>query len=176
MRQRVLFVLCVMTALAGAAIAQGKVVTNADLEKYKEKRVEAEKDLKAYYAKIGLSEEDLAKREAAEARAREELSARLRANRLERERLEIEAREREQSSMRLNVVVPQADLGYSGYFLYGNRFYPNARVWNRPFSGPRWRATPGGIVYEPGSRSSTIWSPRPQHRSFPAWRPARRPR
>jgi len=176
MRQRVLFVLCVMTALAGYAGAQGKVVTNADLEKFKQKRVQAEKDLTAYYARIGLSEEDLAKRDAADARAREELSARLRADRLERERLELEAREREQASMQINVAVPQTDLGYSGYFLYGNRFYPNARVWNRPFSGLKWRATPGGIVYEPGSRSSTIWSPRSTQRSFPAWRPARRPR
>ena len=66
MKQRVLFFLCVMTALAGFAIAQGKVVTNTDLEKFKQKRVQAEKDLKEYYAKMGLSEGDIAKQEAAD--------------------------------------------------------------------------------------------------------------
>lgn len=174
MKQRVLFFLCVMTALAGFAMAQGKVVTNADLEKFKQKRVQAEKDLKEHYAKMGLSEEDIAKRDAADAKAREELSARLRANRLEQERLDRETRERETTVLQLNTSVPSYDYGYSGYYLYGNRLYRNPRVWNRPFNnGVTWRATPMGIIYEPGSLPASIWPPPQQQRTMPAWRNSR---
>jgi septal ring factor EnvC (AmiA/AmiB activator) len=172
-----LFILCGMMALAGLANAQGKVVTNADLDKFKQKRLQAEKDLKEYYAKIGLTEEEVAKQEATEAKQREELSARLRASRLEQERIEAESRQREEAVAPVNVVVTNGIPDYSGYYLYGNRLFPNRGPWNRRYgSQVRWRATPMGIVYEPGSLPSAIWSPRPQQRTGPAWRTPRRPR
>jgi len=177
MKQRVLFFLCVMVASAGFANAQGKTVTNADLDKFKQKRLQAEKDLKEYYSKIGLTAEDLAKQGAAEAKERTELSARLRASRLEQERIANEARMREEAAAPVNVVVTNGIPDYSGYYLYGNRLFPNRGPWNRRFgSQVRWRATPMGIVYEPGSLPSSIWPPPVQHRTQPAWRTARRPR
>lgn len=168
MKRRMLFCLCLMAAFASFAMAQGRTVTNADLEKYAQKRVRAEQDLKAYYAKIGLTEEEIAKRDAAETKAREELSARLRANRLEQERIEMEMREREAAARQVNVFVPQQQDPYysGGYFLYGNRLYPNRRYNSRV----RWRATPMGIVYEPGSLPSSIWGPPQVRRTGPAWR------
>lgn len=175
MKQRVLFFLCAMVAFAGFASAQGKTVTNADLDKFKQKRLQAEKDLKDYYAKIGLTAEDVAKQEAAEAKEREELSARLRASRLEQERIANEARMREEVAAPVNVVLTNGIPDYSGYYLYGNRLYPN-RGHRRFGSQVRWRATPMGIVYEPGSLPSSIWSPPVQQRTQPAWRTARRPR
>ena len=177
MKQRVLFFLCVMTVLAGSAVAQGKTVTNADLDKFKQKRVQAERDLKEYYAKMGLTEADIAKRDAAEVKAREELSARLRASRLEQERLEQEVRDREVQVSQVNMFVPQTEQGYTGYFLYGNRYYGYRRVGNRPYNnGVMWRATPMGIIYEPGSLPASIWSPRDPRRPMPAWRNPRTPR
>lgn len=177
MKQRVLFFLCAMVALAGFANAQGKTVTNADLEKFKQKRVQAEKDLKEYYAKMGLTEEDVAKQYAAETKEREDLSARLRASRLEQERIAAEARAREEAAAQVNVVVANSIPNYSGYYLYGNHLYPIRGPWRRPFgSRVQWRATPMGVVYEPGSLPSSIWSPRIQQRTRPAWRTARRPR
>jgi septal ring factor EnvC (AmiA/AmiB activator) len=177
MKHRVLFFLCAMVAFAGFANAQGKTVTNADLDKFKQKRLQAEKDLKEYYAKIGLTPEDVAKQEAAEAKEREELSARLRASRLEQERIAAEIREREEAVAPVNVVVTNGIPDYSGYYLYGNRLFPNRGPWNRRFgSQVRWRATPMGIVYEPGSLPSSIWSPPVQQRTQPAWRASRRPR
>lgn len=171
MKQRVLFFLCAMTAFAGFAAAQGKTVTNADLEKFKQKRVQAEKGLTEYYAKMGLTEADIAKRDAVDAKAREELSARLRASRLEQERLEQEARDREVQASQVSVFVPQTEQGYTGYFLYGNRYYGYRRVGNRPYNrGVMWRATPMGIVYEPGSLPASIWSPPVRRRPMPAWR------
>jgi hypothetical protein len=175
MKQRALFFLCTMIALAGFASAQGKTVTNADLEKFKQKRVQGEKDLKEHYAKLGLTEEDVAKREAEEAKEREELSARLRSSRLEQERIANEFRQREEAAAPVNVVVTNGNPGYSGYYLYGNQFYPIRGAWRRPpGSQIRWPATPMGIIYEPGSLPSAIWSPRVQQRRQPGWRPARR--
>ena len=178
MKQRVLFFLCSIVAFAGLANAQGKTVTNADLEKFRQKRIQGEKNLKEYYAKIGLTEDDVAKREAAEAKEREELSARLRASRLEQERIANEARVREEASAPVNVVITNSIPDYSGYYLYGNRLFPNRGPWNRRYgSQVRWRATPMGIVYEPGSLPSSIWlPPTAQRRTEPAWRPARQPR
>ncbi|HEX6279000.1 MAG TPA: hypothetical protein VFZ49_03195 [Pyrinomonadaceae bacterium] len=177
MKQRVLFFLCAIVACAGFAAAQGKTVTNADLEKFKQKRLQAEQDLKEYYAKIGLTEEEVAKREAEEMRVREELASRLRAERIERERIAAETRAREEAASPVNVVVTTGIPDYSGYYLYGNTLYPIRGPWRRPFgSRVQWRATPMGIVYEPGSLPSAIWSPRFNQRTPRAWRPAGRPR
>lgn len=177
MKRRVLFILCTVVASAGFAGAQGKTVTNADLEKFKQKRLQAEQDLKEYYAKIGLTEEEVTKREAAEAKERDELSARLRAARLEQERIEAEARAREEAAAPVNVLVADPTPNYSGYYLYGNTLYPIRGPWRRPFgSRVQWRATPMGIVYEPGSLPSSIWTPRFNQRTRPAWRSPRRPR
>lgn len=180
MKRRILFCLCVMAAFASFAFGQVKTVTNADLEKYKQKRIQADEGRKAYYAKIGLTEEEVAKRDAAETKAREELSARLRANRLEQERIDQEMRQREAAAQQqVNVFVPQQQDPYfsGGYFVYGNRLYPSHRGRNRHFgSGVQWRATPMGIVYEPGSLPSSIWGPPQVQRSRPAWRNARTPR
>ncbi len=179
MKQRVLFVLCVVLGCAAFVAAQGKTVTNADLEKFKAKRLQADQELRQYYAKLGLSEEDVAKRDAANAKEREELSARLRASRLEQERLDLEARQREfeAAGAAFNVVVPNDSLGYPGYFTNTNPYFGRRGRWVRPTRFPViWRATPMGVIYEPGSLPASIWTPRIQQRYQPAWRPARRPR
>jgi hypothetical protein len=179
MKQRVLFVLCVVLGCAAFVAAQGKTVTNADLEKFKTKRLQANQELKQYYAKLGFSEEDVAKQEAANAKEREELSARLRASRLEQERLNAEARQYdyEPAGTTINVVVPNDSLGYPGYFTNTNPYFGRRGRWVRPTRFPvTYRATPMGIIYEPGGRPASIYTPRIQQRQQPAWRPARRPR
>jgi len=179
MRQRGLFFLCVLIGTAGLAAAQGKTVTNADLEKFKTKRLQADQELKQYYAKLGLSEEDVAKQEAANAKEREELSARLRASRLEQERLDAAARQQEfeAAGTTFNVVVPNDSLGYPGYFTNTNPYFGRRGRWVRPTRFPViWRATPMGVIYEPGSRPASIYSPTIRYRYPPAWRSARRPR
>ncbi|MEQ1764486.1 MAG: hypothetical protein ABL984_15255 [Pyrinomonadaceae bacterium] len=179
MKQRALFFLCVVFGCAGFAVAQGKTVTNADLEKFKHKRVQAEQGLKDYYAKLGLSQEDVAKQEAADAKAREELSARLRASRLEQERIDVETRQREieGAGTTFNVVVPNDNYGYPGYFTNTNPYFGRRGRWVRPTRYPIvWRADGMGVIYEPGSRPASIWTPRIEQRYPRAWYPARRPR
>jgi len=172
----IVFIIVFGTIGSTFVLGQGRTVTNTDLEKYKQKRVRAEADLKEYYAKAGLTEEDLLKREVEETKAREALSTRLRAVRLEQERIAEEARTREESARQVNVIVPQPT-GYDGaFFLYGDRFYPIRGPRNNRFRrGVTWRATPMGIIYEPGSLPGSIWSPRPATRPSTAWRqPGRR--
>ncbi|HLA94735.1 MAG TPA: hypothetical protein VK612_03365 [Pyrinomonadaceae bacterium] len=166
MRQRALFILCGIIGLAGFMIGQARTVTNADLDKYKQQRLNAEKGLQDYYAKIGVTQAELQKREAEETKAREELSLRLRTQRLERERAEAELRASEMSAPQFNVFNPQAQNGYPGYIYYGNQWIPRHRFPNYRNNGVMWRATPMGVIYEPGSRPSSIWSyPRDQRPS-----------
>lgn len=175
MKQRLFLLLCSVFVFSALGHGQSKTVTNADLEKYKERRVQSERGLREYYARQGITEEELAKREAANTKAREDLSARLRNSRLAAEQAQYEQylREREAASSQINVVIAQPQgTAYPGYYYYGNRWYP------RPHQGHfgrgvQWRATPMGVIYEPGSRPSSIWSAPTPPRS-PAWRPGRR--
>lgn len=183
MVRRSIFVLCFVMLLSGLVAAQAKTVTNADLEKFRQKREAGEKNLKAYYAKRGLTEADVARQEAADAKAREELSARLRSERLEREWLEQERMEREAAPPQVNVYVPQQqqrnDAGYvfneSPYYnspYYNSPYYfPNRYPRNRRYeTGPRWRATPGGIIYESGGTPGVIYPGQLPRQSTPTWR------
>lgn len=178
MKQGALFFLCSMLASAGFASAQGKAVTNSDLEKFKQKREQAEQGLREYYSKLGLSEEDVAKQAAADAKAREELSARLRANRLEQERIDAEARVRQAEAKppAVNVVVQEPGYGYTGYFTHTNPYYGRRGRWVRPPRYPiTWRATPMGVIYEPGSLPASIWTPRVLPRIGQIRQPPRNP-
>ena len=91
MKQRSLFVFCLIFGMAGFAAAQGRSVTNADLDKYKQDRLKAEREYRENYAKLGLpSPEELERRREQSRAETEQLSAKLRAARLERERIEAE--------------------------------------------------------------------------------------
>jgi hypothetical protein len=90
--QKLLFVFCFMAVATGVATAQyNKVVTNADLEKYRAERLRAEQELKNDYAKLGFSSpEERAKRDAESQRLLIEMSDRIRSQRLEGERIDAE--------------------------------------------------------------------------------------
>ncbi|MGQ0541284.1 MAG: hypothetical protein ACT4O9_05445 [Blastocatellia bacterium] len=172
MIQRLLFVLCVVLGLTGFAAAQVRTVTNADLEKFSQKRVQSEKEYRENYAKLGLpSPEELEKRRTQEAKERDELSARLRGERLERERIEYEQSRRQIEQSRLDAYYRslnyiQREPPYGGYYFYG---VPRFRRPFFPYGNrflPAWRAAGGSVIYEPGGRSSFVWSPPIQ-----VWRP-----
>jgi hypothetical protein len=67
MKERILLILSLILAASGLVFAQTgavKTVTNADLEKFRQKRVAAEADYRANYKKLGMpSPEELEKRE-----------------------------------------------------------------------------------------------------------------
>jgi hypothetical protein len=131
-------VLCVIMCLGLAASGQtvSRNVTNADLEKFKQKRESAEREYRETYAAKGLpSPEEINRRNEAKQTAMEELAAKLRMEALERERLaaEIEAR-RASEPRNVTVIVPDGTYDsaiYSGGFATGGRF--GRRFGNRIF-------------------------------------------
>ena len=94
MRGKILVLLCLSILAVLPAMAQTKSVTNADLEKFRQKRIQAEKDYRENYAKMGFPSPEELQRQIEKSRVeREELSARLTAERLQRERAEAERAE-----------------------------------------------------------------------------------
>ncbi len=94
--------------------AQTLEITNADLEKFRQKRLAAEKELRENYAKLGFpSPEERAKQADLEAKERSALVDKLRADRLERERIEVErlrvTAEIEKASQPQKVIIERND-------------------------------------------------------------------
>lgn len=130
MKRKVLLILCSIFISVGFVSAQGKkkTVTNADLEGFKQKRLQAEKDLRENYAKLGFpSPEELEKQRRASDLERERLSEKLRRERLEREQIYYE-QELLQSQNSPDVYVIENSNGYrSSYPFIGAGYYSRPR-------------------------------------------------
>ena len=84
MKKLCVSILCLTSAVT--AFAQTKTVTNADLEKFRQQRLKAERELKENYAKMGFpSPEEIEKRNARERAELEQYAERLRSERLQKE-------------------------------------------------------------------------------------------
>ncbi len=84
MKNRLLFILCL--ALASSAFGQIKTITNADLEKYRQKRLQAEKDYRENYERLGFpSPAELQKQNEQSRRELSELAARLEQEEIQRQ-------------------------------------------------------------------------------------------
>jgi hypothetical protein len=92
MKVRLLFILTLISITAfSAAAQQRRAVTNDNLEKYRQKRVAAERDLRENYERLGFPSPEELDRQIEQSRAeRSELAERLRAENLERERLNLD--------------------------------------------------------------------------------------
>ncbi|MCD9186794.1 MAG: hypothetical protein LUM44_10195 [Pyrinomonadaceae bacterium] len=135
-----------------SAFAQTRTVTNADLEKYRQARVKAEREYRENYKRLGMpSPEELERREAERKRETAELSARLRAEQYERAQIDA-ARQQYEAVQRQNFYnnrlnnQPYYAPGYGyGFQSYG---FPDLNVTNRFFR----RSYP---QYDNGTR---LWS------------------
>ncbi|MDQ3321696.1 MAG: hypothetical protein M3525_04460 [Acidobacteriota bacterium] len=88
MKKRLLFILCLFSLASGAAIAQTKTVTNKDLEKFRQNRLQAEREYRENYAKLGFSSpEELKRQREQDRKERAELAERIRQENLEREKI-----------------------------------------------------------------------------------------
>ena len=147
MRKKLLFCFCITLLTVTAASAQGRQITDLDLEKYRVTRVAADKELRENYEKLGFpSPEELERRREKSRVETEELAVKLRADRLEQERVDAQ---REAASRRVTVysrdVVRQNDWYLSsGYYYsrYVNRF-PRPRTQEQPgyFAGGQFWPT-----------------------------------
>ena len=161
MIQRPLFVCCLVLLSTGIMDAQ-RTVTNADLEKYRQVRLQAEKDYRENYQRLGLpSPEELEKRREASRAETDRLYEKLRAERLEAAKISaIQAVADAQLAASTQVVpypVPYSD---PGYYYYPNWYYSN---WYYPGRGyPRYNRghsyvegyVGGGQFWPTGSRNS----------------------
>lgn len=84
MRRKVLFILCSIFVTSGIAYSQTKTITNADLEKYRQKRLAAERDYEENYDRMGFpSPEELKRQNEESQQDLIEYSEQLRAERIE---------------------------------------------------------------------------------------------
>ncbi|CAN5767799.1 hypothetical protein BH24ACI3_BH24ACI3_04510 [soil metagenome] len=174
MRSNITFFIGMLIFSAFSVDAQTRTVTNADLSKFREKRLQSEREYRENYERMGFpSPEELELQRAESRREREELAERLRLERLEREQFESTFRSAYPEAPD-TVIYFNAESGGSRY-VYG---YPASWYRGRrsPFPGYRgrnpigWRATPAGVIYTPGGRSSNTWSPSVTSRPRPAFR------
>lgn len=187
--KRITFLLVVLLGGAAFAEAQGRRITNAELEKFKVKRLAAEQDLRENYARLGFpSPEEMEKQRAQEAKEWMELFQSLQAARLERERIEVErqrlAVEQAKAEQPIIVVEGQDDDGYyfgSSYYGFGSGFGGGRRFpWRSrfPFGGgffgnTGYRTGGGLVIYDSGGNSGTRIGSGSQTRPQPIFRPVR---
>lgn len=79
MKSKIWLMFSLILVLSGSSLAQTKTVTNADLEKFKQKRLQSEAEYKAKYKELGMpSPEELEKRNAEDKKRLEAYSYKLR--------------------------------------------------------------------------------------------------
>ncbi|MEO7673119.1 MAG: hypothetical protein ABIU09_03455 [Pyrinomonadaceae bacterium] len=128
MRVKILFLLCLSILAVVPATAQTKSVTNADLEKFRQKRLQSEKDYRENYARLGFPSPEELDRQIEKSRVeRDALSARLTAERLQREQIEAARAEAVRNSDWGVYFVQDNSTRPSGYY------YPNAIYYGRRF-------------------------------------------
>lgn len=166
MRERLLFILCLSFIAAGSSLAQTRTVTNKDLEKFRQKRVEAEREYRENYEKLGFpSPEELQQqREQSRIDAEESLL------RQREERMETESDFRAQArDLTAEIASIEAQINYvnsllpanqspTDYFTGGiapfgyNRSGRSNSIWRGDATGRVFFG--GGAVYTPNPRSS----------------------
>ncbi len=149
MKKRLWLVL-IFSFIAASASAQTRTVTNEDLEKFRQKRVAAERDLRENYERLGFpSPAELEKQIEQSRIERSELAARLRAENLESERLDLERQRAANEARSFNYQnqnrnnSPRSDDYFynypsNGFFSFPNFDFPNNR-YNRGGFGNRNR-------------------------------------
>lgn len=139
MKKRLLFILCSIFITVGFVSAQTakRTVTNADLEKFRQKRLAAEKSYRDNYERLGFpSPEELEARNEQDRKELSELSARIEKENFQLEQFRrMEANQREQETLRIIQYNQGAGYGngyyspfYSGGFVgygFSNGYYNN---------------------------------------------------
>ncbi len=133
MKGKVLFILCSILMTVGFASAQParRIVTNLDLDKYKQQRLEAERDLRENYEKLGFpSPEEMQAQQKEADLERERLAENLRRERLEREQIYYE-QQYFQTPNTPDIYLIQNSNGYRSYPFYGAGYYSYPRYGGR---------------------------------------------
>lgn len=136
MKKQVLLLIGLMFVAANVAAAQTRRATNADLEKFRQNRVQTERDYRENYQRLGLpSPEELEKRREQNRLELAELSARL-----QNESLAREQRQRENEFRQSHNEYLRGGSQYNRGASYGNGYYSSGFYGAYPYYG----ATPYG--------------------------------
>ncbi|HSK72353.1 MAG TPA: hypothetical protein VK892_11690, partial [Pyrinomonadaceae bacterium] len=129
MKRQIALFLGLIFSVSSLTFAQTKTITNADLEKQRQKRVQAEREYRENYKKLGFPSPEELERQIEESRIeREELSARLRAEKDEQE----DSLQAQANALRAEIASVEAQIAYlrsaaSGYSdrrLYFSTYFP----------------------------------------------------
>lgn len=133
MKKQILLFAGFIFIFSSVASAQRKTVTNADLEKFRQKRVQSEQEYRENYQKLGLpSPEELDKRREQNNKALAELSARLGKERLEREE---QQQEEEYRRAQYDLYLRGYATQYNQSAFNGNGYYPFGYYASYPYYG-----------------------------------------
>ncbi|MBK9155217.1 MAG: hypothetical protein IPM25_13535 [Chloracidobacterium sp.] len=130
-------ILAVIFVFATVASAQTRTVTNADLEKFRQARLKAEKDLEERYKEMGFpSPEELRKQAEKDRTEREALAKRLFEERMQRERQEAAREAAARAADSVQYYYSDRDQYSPGFYqaYFYPRYYRPFRV--RQFSPP----------------------------------------
>ena len=121
MKKQTAVLLSLIFSLSIISTAQTRTVTNADLEKFRQQRLQAEREYRENYERLGFpSPEELERQREEDRVRREKLSAELKAERLQREAIQAQ-NEQNRAIQRQNQYLQNiADQNYSnGRYYYG---------------------------------------------------------
>ena len=141
MKKQILFLLSLVFIFTNVVAAQNRTVTNANLEKHRQKRLEAQREYRENYEKLGFPSPEELKRQIEQSRIEQsELAARLRAENLEREQLNLERQRAENEARSRNYQIqnqnysPRNDDYFYNYPSNGFFSFPNFGFSNNRFN------------------------------------------
>ncbi|NNE67938.1 MAG: hypothetical protein HKN33_15345 [Pyrinomonadaceae bacterium] len=156
-----------IAVFASFGFAQTKTITNADLEKFRTKRLKAEKELRENYRQLGFpSPEEMERQRLASARDLERRSARYRSVQAERRRA---AAVNPVPSSDFVVVYPQSSRPqFSPYYFYGGvPFYYGNGYRNRYINRyRRFKRRGPGYISNPIIRNNWLRQSAPMRRTY----------
>lgn len=133
MKKQILLLLGLIFISANFASAQKRTVTNADLEKFRQRRVQSETEYRENYQKLNLpSPEELEKRREQNGKELAQLSARLGKERLEREEKQ---RDEEYRQAQYELYLRGYATQYNQSAFGGNGYYPFGYYAAYPYYG-----------------------------------------
>jgi hypothetical protein len=163
MKRQILLLVSLIFSVAAINFAQTKTVTNSDLEKFRQKRLEAERDYRENYAKLGFpSPQELEKQIAEDRRRLEELSARLQSERLERESLDAQNAQ----IYSLETQNPYLQNQNGNFPRYERNYFYNYLPYGFYNYRPRYRSNYNRRRFQRTNRMPPIRPPRPIRRNW----------
>ena len=141
MNKKFLFVAAMIFAVSGISFAQTKTITNADLEKYRQKRLQAERELRENYAELGFpSPEELERQNEIDRQEFIDLSERFASERIAEEDEENYYQDGDvYTTNGNNARYPYPNPNFVDYGRYGGNFTPFYYYGNRRFNYGRNR-------------------------------------